>query len=134
VQIRLVREEASVPLVANGDVRSLDDVERIHERTGVSGAMAARGLLENPAMFAGYAQTPDECINDYVYTALQLGTKYEVFWKTLQWMLGETLNKADRIEFNSNASVAGCVDFLRSRGLSLEPSSRLLPLSPLPVK
>jgi tRNA-dihydrouridine synthase 4 len=118
VQIRLVREEASVPLVANGDVRSLDDVERIHERTGVS----------------GYAQTPDECINDYVYTALQLGTKYEVFWKTLQWMLGETLNKADRIEFNSNASVAGCVDFLRSRGLSLEPSSRLLPLSPLPVK
>lgn len=28
-QIRLINEEATVPLVANGDVSSLDDIERI---------------------------------------------------------------------------------------------------------
>jgi len=30
--------------------------------------MAARGLLANPAMFAGYDATPIECVADWVST------------------------------------------------------------------
>jgi len=126
--IKAVREAASVPLIANGDIKSLEDVDRVKERTGVAGAMAARGLLANPAMFAGHATTPEAVVGDYVYTALQLGSRFEVFHKSLQWMCGDMLNKADRIELNSQASVAGVIDFLRSRGMSLQPSERLLPL------
>ena len=30
--------------------------------TGVAGVMAARGLLENPAMYAGHLTTPASCV------------------------------------------------------------------------
>jgi len=32
----------------------------------VVGVMAARGMLENPAMFAGYGATPAACVKDWV--------------------------------------------------------------------
>ena len=38
----------------------LDDVAHVREKTGVQGVMPARGLLENPAMYAGYNITPDQ--------------------------------------------------------------------------
>ena len=28
--------------------------------------MAARGILQNPAMYAGYDETPLECVKDWV--------------------------------------------------------------------
>ena len=30
------------------------------------GVMAAQGLLNNPAMYAGYKVTPEQCIKDWV--------------------------------------------------------------------
>mmetsp|Transcript_195 Transcript_195/g.437 ORF Transcript_195/g.437 Transcript_195/m.437 type:complete len:319 (-) Transcript_195:6-962(-) len=126
--IRLVKEHLRVPLVANGDVKQLQDVYDIFNSTGADGAMAARGLLVNPAMFSGYDQTPTECVNDYVYSALQLGTRFEIFHKTLEWMLCEVLNKSDRIHLNGCVSVSGVLQFLRARGFDFRPSERLLPL------
>ena len=38
----------------------MEDVKSISEATGSDGVMAARGMLENPAMFAGYDLTPAE--------------------------------------------------------------------------
>lgn len=32
----------------------------------VQGVMAARGILTNPAMYAGYSHTPIECVSDWV--------------------------------------------------------------------
>ncbi len=46
--------------------------------------MAARGLLVNPGMFAGYASTPRACVGDYVASALHFGSRFEVFSKTLE--------------------------------------------------
>ena len=31
-----------------------------------AGVMAARGILNNPAMFAGYQSTPLQCVTDWV--------------------------------------------------------------------
>ncbi len=64
--IRLIRESVSVPVIANGDVRSLEDAVRVTEETGVHGVMAARGILSNPAMYAGYSHTPLQCVQDWV--------------------------------------------------------------------
>jgi hypothetical protein len=32
-----------------------------------TGVMAARGILQNPAMFAGYDNTPLDCVKNWVY-------------------------------------------------------------------
>ncbi|KAJ3591247.1 hypothetical protein NHX12_009193 [Muraenolepis orangiensis] len=63
--IQTIKDSVSVPVVANGDVRHPRDVEAMHRLTGVDGVMAARGLLANPAMFAGYEDTPLQCVWDW---------------------------------------------------------------------
>lgn len=107
--IRLIADSVSLPVVANGDVTTLDDalslVDICHvkgrcpvfymcvllpeyivscievkfevcEHLNVmvtkccgcvlTGVMAARGLLSNPALFAGHNQVPIECISEWV--------------------------------------------------------------------
>lgn len=68
--IKLIKQSVRIPVVANGDVCSIEDAERVQELTGVdgisrihpaitsrnsienflpsSGVMAARGILANP--------------------------------------------------------------------------------------
>jgi tRNA-dihydrouridine synthase 4 len=52
--IRLLRPYIKIPLVANGDAYTAADVVRIARDTGADGVMAARGLLENPALFSPF--------------------------------------------------------------------------------
>ena len=61
-----VKESVCVPVVANGDIFSLSDVEKVCQVTGVDGVMSARGMLENPAMYAGFECTPLQCVQDWV--------------------------------------------------------------------
>ena len=53
-------------MVANGDIFNMSDVKMVCEVTGADGVMSARGMLQNPAMFAGYTQTPLQCIREWV--------------------------------------------------------------------
>ena len=49
--ISTVRKALSIPVFANGGIRSLEDVSRCVEATGVSGVMVGEAILENPAFF-----------------------------------------------------------------------------------
>lgn len=69
--VRELRSVVRVPMVANGDAYSLSDVERIAELTEADGVMAARGILENPAMFAGYDEVPTKCVQDFLRWAVR---------------------------------------------------------------
>ena len=53
IHLYLIFQAVRVPVLANGDVRSLADAAQVRDATGVDGVMCARGMLENPAMFAG---------------------------------------------------------------------------------
>ncbi len=50
--IAAVKAAVSVPVVANGDLFSADDVKRVIEQTNCDGVMIARGALGNPFLFA----------------------------------------------------------------------------------
>lgn len=74
--IRILKAGAKVPILANGDVYSLKDAQRIVAETGVDGLMAARGLLENPTLFAGYEKTPREAVARFMAYASKTGLRH----------------------------------------------------------
>ncbi len=49
--IRQVKEAVSIPVIANGDVRTCDDLDRIRRVTGCDGVMVARAAQGNPWIF-----------------------------------------------------------------------------------
>ncbi len=51
-QIREVREAISIPVVGNGDIQNLADVEKMFQETGCSRVMVGRALLSKPWMLA----------------------------------------------------------------------------------
>lgn len=112
--IREIKSSLSVPVVANGDIKSLEDMNSIVSQTCVNGVMAARGLLENPAMFSGYSVTPDECISSWVRLSMLTGTSFSCFHHHLQYMTEARLpNKAERKVFNALQSTAAVIDYIQ---------------------
>ena len=47
-----VKQAVSVPVLANGDVRTVQDIDRIRAVTGCDGAMIGRGAIGNPWLFS----------------------------------------------------------------------------------
>ncbi len=113
--VKAIKESVQVPVVANGDIKSLDDVVRIKDLTNVDGVMAARGLLENPAFFAGHEVTPKECVKAWIKLSLDSGNHFTYFHHHLSYMLEKLLPKSERKYFNSLNSTPAVLDYLEER-------------------
>ncbi|XP_051136320.1 uncharacterized protein LOC127254973 isoform X5 [Andrographis paniculata] len=61
--IKAVREAVRIPVLANGNIRHVEDAALCLEETGAQGVLSAESLLENPALFAGY-RTPEWASGD----------------------------------------------------------------------
>lgn len=113
--IKSIKQSVQIPVVANGDICTLDDVKRVKSITGVDGVMAARGMLENPAMYAGAITTPASCIADWIHVAMDIGTPFTTFHHHLIYMLEKSLSRSERKYFNSLASTTSVIDVLEEK-------------------
>ncbi|ONK79897.1 tRNA-dihydrouridine(16/17) synthase [NAD(P)(+)]-like [Asparagus officinalis] len=52
--IRSVKNALRIPVLANGNIRHMEDVKECLDQTGTDGVLSAETLLENPALFAGF--------------------------------------------------------------------------------
>ncbi|XP_045649419.1 tRNA-dihydrouridine(20a/20b) synthase [NAD(P)+]-like isoform X2 [Ursus americanus] len=110
--IKIIKENLSIPVIANGDIRNLKEAENVWHITGTDGVMVARGLLANPAMFAGYEETPLKCIWDWVDIALELGTPYMCFHQHLMYMMEKITSRQEKRVFNALSSTSAVLDYL----------------------
>ncbi|KAJ1651034.1 tRNA dihydrouridine synthase [Dispira simplex] len=94
--IKFGKEVASVPVIGNGDIFSSGDAQRMVESTGVNGVMAARGLLQNPALFDCYSETPLECIQKFVDLSIGLGSNTYLFHHHLMFMFENVMTSAGK--------------------------------------
>ncbi|XP_022095653.1 tRNA-dihydrouridine(20a/20b) synthase [NAD(P)+]-like [Acanthaster planci] len=122
--IKLIKESVGVPVIANGDIRSLEDMQRVCDHTNVDGVMAARGILENPAMFAGYNLTPTHCVQQWLDISLSLGTPFQCFHHHLIYMMEKMVMRADKRVFNVLTSTAAVVDYLEEN-YGIHPSTEV---------
>lgn len=110
--ITIAESIRQIPVVANGDLFTLADCERICSKANIKGVMCARGLLENPALFAGYDVPPMECFDRWVKICLEYGTSFEYFHKVLSKMFHNVLPKSERRFFNTLISTTSVLDYL----------------------
>lgn len=81
--------------------------------------MAARGILTNPALFAGHYITPLACVQDWV-TISTATTPFQCFHHHLVFMLEKVLPKSERLIFNVIKTKQLVLDFLADYGISYQ--------------
>ena len=94
--IKILKESLNIPVFANGDIFSSMDADKVVEYTKADGVMVARGLLENPALFAGYDHTPISAIQKYINYALSYGTDQFIFHQHLMYMTEKSMVKTGK--------------------------------------
>lgn len=98
-------------MFANGDCYSLEDAHRQISVTGCDGVMSARGLLENPALFAGFKHTPLDCIKKFVKLGIGYGTSHFIFHHHLMYMTEKIMTRAEKNYFNTISTIPGILDY-----------------------
>ncbi|KAL3813637.1 hypothetical protein ACJIZ3_014905 [Penstemon smallii] len=139
--IKAIKDAVRIPVLANGNIRHLEDAWQCLEETGVEGVLSAESLLENPALFAGY-RTPEwvsdneEICKDgkldqaeLLVEYLKFCEKYPVPWRMIRShvhkLLGEWFRIHPSVRDDLNAQNKLTFEFLyeivdRLRGLGVK--------------
>lgn len=126
--IRAVKDAVRIPVLANGNIRHMDDVSSCLEATGAEGVLSADALLENPALFAGFrtaewAGEGEERGKDgnldqaeVLVQYLKLCEKYPVPWRMIRChvhkMLGEWFRMHPHVREDLNSQSKLTFEFL----------------------
>lgn len=105
--------DRDVPVIANGDCFNMDDFQKILDYTNVDGVMAVRGLLENPALFAGYERCPWGALEYFWHYAMEFGgLPFQLLQHHLHCMLESmSLDKDMHKELMNIKTTAALIDW-----------------------
>lgn len=109
--IKTVKQAVTVPVVANGDCFSLEDAYKIAAYTGVDGVMAVRGILSNPALFAGFEKTPWSAIELFWDFASSYGLPFRITQHHLSEMLDKVISRKLQKEMNEVSNFIDLIDW-----------------------
>ncbi len=125
--IKILTEHTFVPTLSNGDVFTLSDAKSHSESTGVDGVMSARGILQNPALFAGYDACPWEAVEIFLNKVVKAPIPFKLVVHHLSEMVGSDraggqvgggagplLSKEQRITMMDCQNMLELIDFLDS--------------------
>jgi tRNA-dihydrouridine synthase len=62
-KLAVIKKEVKIPVIANGDIASVDDLKKVEEISGCDGYMIGRGALGEPYIFSKLLG------NDYIFEA-----------------------------------------------------------------
>ncbi|CAK9315630.1 unnamed protein product [Citrullus colocynthis] len=126
--ISAVKNAVRIPVLANGNIRHMEDVNNCLQETGVEGVLSAETLLENPALFAGFrtAEWIEGCEEntrdgnldqaDLLVDYLKLCEKYPVPWRMIRShvhkLLGDWFKIHPHIREDFNAQSKLTFEFL----------------------
>lgn len=109
-----IKKSIKIPLIANGDIKSLEDAENIHSLTNCNGVMTARGILANPTIFTGTTVTPISCIQNWLNIVTSAGDTitFQCLHHHLTFMMEKLLSRKQRVIFNNFTKKQQVFDFL----------------------
>lgn len=99
--IKEVKENVSIPVIGNGDIRSCYDAKRMLDETGCDAVMIGRGLMGNPWLVK-------ECI-EYLEKGIEpkqvsIEEKIDMIKKHLDLLIKNTNEKVAMLEIRSHAA------------------------------
>lgn len=120
--LREIKKHLHIPVIFNGDVDSIEEADKFYEATKCDGMMSARAMLVNPALFAGFKETPVTCVQDWVNIHHQQSrhVTYQTFHHHLVFMMENLVTKSERNHFNELTKKEQCLEFLKEK-FAIEP-------------
>ena len=123
--IKILTSHTTVPTLSNGDAFTLADAKLHSEATGVDGVMSARGILQNPALFAGFDSCPWEAVETFLNKVTRAPIPFKLVVHHLSEMVGSDraggqsgggpgplLSKEQRMEMMACQSMLELMEFL----------------------
>lgn len=112
-----VKAAANLPVFANGDVYGASDVDKIISSTRTDGVMAARGILENPALFAGHDVTPAECVRAFMGHAVRCPIPFPLVLHHVSEMTGrmQGMGKRERKKLMECQDLVELMDWVEDK-------------------
>ncbi|ODV89287.1 hypothetical protein CANCADRAFT_27333 [Tortispora caseinolytica NRRL Y-17796] len=111
----------AIPVVANGDVFSVEDAARIAQATGCDGLMAARGILENPSLFSGANKATWGSVELILHYSSAYGLPFRLVQHHVSEMLTHSITRAERKSMNETSNLQELLDWLDERFVLLRP-------------
>lgn len=99
-KIKIIKENVKIPVIANGDCFSLKDAMDIIKFTKCDGVMAVRGVLNNPALFAGYDKCPWGAIEKFWDYSTAYGLPFRLIQHHLSCMMEGLIERKNLIKLN----------------------------------